>query len=80
MGRARRPVERLVEIIGDLELDQLEAGGGAEQIAENPAAGDESVLDAAAIEEGVDPIVWRDLGTRDDGPQADTRSTSIDFS
>jgi len=41
-------------LFGDLELDQLEAGGGAEQIAENPAAGDESVLDAAAIEEGVD--------------------------
>jgi len=41
-------------LFGDLELDQLEAGGGAEQIAENPAAGDESVLEAAAIEEGVD--------------------------
>jgi argininosuccinate synthase len=41
-------------LFGDLELDQLEAGGGAEQIAENPAAGDESMLEAAAIEEGVD--------------------------
>jgi argininosuccinate synthase len=41
-------------MFGDLELDQLEAGGGAEQIAENPAAGDESALEAAAIEEGVD--------------------------
>jgi argininosuccinate synthase len=41
-------------LFGDLELDQLEAGGGAEQIAENPLAEDESVLDAAAIEEGVD--------------------------
>ena len=41
-------------LFGDLELDRLELGGGAEQIAENPAAGDESVLEAAAIEEGVD--------------------------
>ncbi|HUP99796.1 MAG TPA: argininosuccinate synthase [Aeromicrobium sp.] len=41
-------------MFGDLELDQLEAGGGAEQIAENPLAEDESVLDAAAIQEGVD--------------------------
>jgi argininosuccinate synthase len=41
-------------LFGDLELDQLEAGGGAEQIAENPSAGDESALEAAAIEEGVD--------------------------
>jgi len=41
-------------LFGDLELDELEIGGGAEQIAENPAAGDESALEAAAIEEGVD--------------------------
>jgi len=45
-------------LFGDLELDQLEIGGGAEQIAENPAADSadegESALDAAAIEEGVD--------------------------
>lgn len=41
-------------LFGDLELDQLEAGGGAEQIAQNPAAGDEALLEAAAIEEGVD--------------------------
>ena len=41
-------------LFGELELDRLEAGGGAEQIAENPAAGDESALEAAAIEEGVD--------------------------
>jgi argininosuccinate synthase len=41
-------------LFGDLELDELEIGGGAEQIAENPLAEDESVLDAAAIEEGVD--------------------------
>jgi argininosuccinate synthase len=41
-------------LFGDLELDRLELGGGAEQIAENPAAGDESALEAAAIEEGVD--------------------------
>ena len=41
-------------LFGDLELDRLELGGGAEQITENPTAGDESALDAAAIEEGVD--------------------------
>jgi argininosuccinate synthase len=41
-------------LFGDLELDELGEGGGAEQIAENPLAEDESVLDAAAIEEGVD--------------------------
>jgi argininosuccinate synthase len=41
-------------LFGDLELDELEIGGGAEQIAENPAAGDESALEAAALEEGVD--------------------------
>jgi argininosuccinate synthase len=41
-------------LFGDLELDRLELGGGADQIAENPAAGDESALEAVAIEEGVD--------------------------
>jgi argininosuccinate synthase len=41
-------------LFGDLELDRLEVGGGAEQIAENPAAGDESALEAVALEEGVD--------------------------
>ena len=41
-------------LFGDLELDRLELGGGAEQIAENPEVGDESALEAAAIEEGVD--------------------------
>jgi argininosuccinate synthase len=41
-------------LFGDLELDRLELGGGADRIADNPAAGDESALDAAAIQEGVD--------------------------
>jgi argininosuccinate synthase len=41
-------------LFGDLELDRLELGGGADQIAENPAAGDESALESVAIEEGVD--------------------------
>jgi argininosuccinate synthase len=46
-------------LFGDLELDELEIGGGAEQIAENPLAGSadslgESALESVALEEGVD--------------------------
>ena len=42
-------------LFSDLELDRLEEGGGAEQIVENTVrSDDDSALDAAAIEEGVD--------------------------
>jgi argininosuccinate synthase len=41
-------------LFGDVAVDELAEGGGAEQIAENPAAGDETALENAAMEFGTD--------------------------